>query len=112
MTLFYWREYRTQESLSITYGVSEGTVCESIKEIENILIKDSRFHLPGKKVLREGGAAIKIVLVDATECPLERPQKKTAGKLLGEKEMSHSEGSGFNKRIGQKCRMYLVWKGV
>jgi hypothetical protein len=51
LLLMYYREYRTQFHISITYGISESRVCEIIKEIESILIKDSRFHLPGKKAL-------------------------------------------------------------
>ena len=31
MTLMYWREYRTEFHIGITYGVSEATVCRTIK---------------------------------------------------------------------------------
>jgi hypothetical protein len=47
----YWREYRTEFHISLTYGVSEATVCRTIKKVENVLIKSGQFHLPGKKSL-------------------------------------------------------------
>src|ERR1051325_7266200 len=52
MVLMYWREYRTYEHIGETYALSEATVCRTVKQFENILIQDKRFHLPGKKALR------------------------------------------------------------
>lgn len=75
MVLMYWREYRSQAHIGATYGVSESTVCRTIKRFENILIGDTRFHLPGKKALRPGETVVEVVVVDATECPCERPKK-------------------------------------
>ena len=31
LTLMYWREYRTEFHIGLTYGVSEGIVCRTIK---------------------------------------------------------------------------------
>ena len=78
LTLMYWREYRTEFHISLTYGVSEATVCRTIKKVENVLVKSKQFHLPGKKVLQPSDTVIEIVLVDATEQPVERPQKGSA----------------------------------
>src|SRR5512135_1990374 len=52
MTLMYWREYRTEFHIGLTYGVSESTVCRTIKKVENVLIRSNQFHLPGKKALQ------------------------------------------------------------
>jgi hypothetical protein len=49
IVLMYYREYRTQYHIGITYGLSESRVCEIIKEIETIIVQDARYHLPGKK---------------------------------------------------------------
>jgi hypothetical protein len=38
MSLMYWREYRTEFHISLTYGVSESTVCRTIQKVENVLI--------------------------------------------------------------------------
>ena len=81
MVLMYWREYRTYEHIGETYGVSEATVCRTVQQFEDILLQDKRFHLPGKKALRESETVFEIVLIDATECPCERPKKKAAALL-------------------------------
>lgn len=39
LTLMCWREYRTEFHISLTYVVSEATVCRTIKKVENVLIK-------------------------------------------------------------------------
>jgi hypothetical protein len=75
----YWREYRTEFHIGLTYGVSEATVCRTIKKVENVLIQSKQFHLPGKKALQTSATIIEIVLVDATEQPVERPKKDNAG---------------------------------
>jgi hypothetical protein len=79
MTLMYWREYRTEFHIGLSYGVSEATVCRTIKKVEDVLIKSEQFHLPGKKVLQSSDTVIEIVLVDATEQPIERPKKDKKG---------------------------------
>ena len=75
MVLMYWREYRSQEHIGETYGVHKSTVSRTIREFEAILIKDARFHLPGKKALRTSDTIWEVILLDATECPIERPKK-------------------------------------
>jgi hypothetical protein len=79
MTLMYWREYRTEFHIGLSYGVSESTVCRTIQKVEDVLIKSEQFHLPGKKVLQSSDTVIEVVLVDATEQPIERPKKDNAG---------------------------------
>ncbi len=74
MTLKYLRQYVTQKELAFEFEVGEATVCDTIKWVEDTLIKDGSFSLPGKKVLLEDDS-IEVVLVDVTECPVERPQK-------------------------------------
>jgi hypothetical protein len=75
MTLMYWREYRTQFHIGQTYDLSESAVCRTINKIENALIQSGQFTLPGKKKLQESDMVIEIILVDATEQPIERPKK-------------------------------------
>jgi hypothetical protein len=75
MTLMYWREYRTQFHIGQTYDLSESAVCRTINKIENALIQSGQFTLPGKKKLQENDMVIEIILVDATEQPIERPKK-------------------------------------
>ena len=75
MTLMYWREYRTQFHIEGSYGISEATVCRTIKKVEDALMRSGEFRLPGKKVLQPSDTLIEIVLVDASEQPIERPKK-------------------------------------
>ena len=58
LTLMYWREYRTEFHIGLTYGVSEATVCRTIKKVENVLMKSGEFRLPGKKALRPSDTLI------------------------------------------------------
>jgi hypothetical protein len=92
LTLMYWHEYRTEFHIGLTYGVSEATVCRTIKKVENVLIQSKQFHLPGKKALQPSDTLIEVVLVDATEQPVERPQKGNAG-ITVEKRASHAEST-------------------
>ena len=79
LTLMYWREYRTEFHIGLTYGVSEATVCRTIKKVENALMKSGEFRLPGKKALQPSDTLIEVVLIDATEQPIERPKKSNDG---------------------------------
>jgi Helix-turn-helix of DDE superfamily endonuclease len=77
MTLEYWREYRTQFHIAHSYGVDEATVNRTIRWVEDTLIKSGAFSLPGKKALRTTDVEYSVVLVDATETPIERPKKNS-----------------------------------
>lgn len=66
LALMYWREYRTEFHIGLTYGVSESTMCRTIQKIENILIRSGQFRLPGKKALHASETLIEVVLFDAS----------------------------------------------
>jgi len=79
MTLMYWREYRTEFHIGVSYEVSEATVCRTIQKIENVLMQSGEFRLPGRKALQPSDTVIEVVLIDATEQAIERPKKSNAG---------------------------------
>lgn len=87
MTLEYLREYRTYFHISQSYGVSESAAYKTIKWIEGTLIKHPDFALPGRKELLKSDVEYELVLIDATETPIERPKKNknifTPGKRKG-----------------------------
>jgi hypothetical protein len=87
VTLKYYREYRTMESIGAEYGVSKSTICESIKWVENTLAKDKTFQLPDKKVLRETSDSIEYIVVDVTESPINRPKKGQKEYYSGKKSV-------------------------
>ena len=74
MTLEYLREYRTYFHISQNYGVSESTAYKVIKWVEETLIQHPDFSLPGRKALEENNN-YEVVMIDATETPIERPKK-------------------------------------
>ncbi len=100
LTLMYWREYRTEAHIAETYGVSESTVCRTIHAVEAALMRSGKFRLPGKKellkkellkkellkkALTKSDVEYQVVVVDATECPVERPQKSNVEAIAARK---------------------------
>jgi hypothetical protein len=83
MALEYWREYRTYLHIGTNYGLSESNTYYTIKWIEDVLIKDGTFSLPGKKALLDNASEFEIILPDATETPIERPKR---GKKISIRE--------------------------
>ena len=75
MALEYIREYRTYFHVASSYGISESSCYRNIKWIEESLIKHPDFALPGKKALLKSDMEYEVVLIDATETPIERPKK-------------------------------------
>lgn len=78
MTLEYWREYRTYFHIAQEFGISESTCYRNVKWIEEVLIEHPCFALPGRKALRQSEVVYEIIMIDATETPIERPKKTEA----------------------------------
>jgi hypothetical protein len=97
MTLEYLREYRTYFHLGKSYGLSESACYRNCRWIEDILIRSKTFSLPGKKVLLKSETEFEVILVDATETPIERPKKKGAMEKT-------------NKEQEQQAEKILFWK--
>jgi hypothetical protein len=85
ISLKYLREYRTMDSLAAEYGVCKGTVCLSIQWVEDTLVEDGRFALPGKKVLKRKSDSIQYIVVDVTESPINRPKEGQKEYYSGKK---------------------------
>lgn len=75
MALEYLREYRTYFHIAQSYGLSESNAYKICRWVEDTLVKDKCFALPGKKALLKSDDEIEVVLIDATESPIERPKK-------------------------------------
>ena len=84
MVLMYYRAYRTQYHIGITYGISESWVSEMIKEIESIIIQDARYNSQVRKNCCYRKNTFEEVLIDVSERPVERP-KKNAGIIQARK---------------------------
>lgn len=104
LALMDGREYRTHFHIAQTYQVSEATARRIIRQVENAVIpeqtrraffQDPRLHLSGKKHLlltARGGTDATVlkppvctVIVDVTECPVERPPKSNVGIIAERK---------------------------
>jgi hypothetical protein len=80
MALEYSREYRTYFHLGRSYGLSESACYRACRWVEDALIKSGKFSLPGKKALLKSDVEYALILIDASETPIERPKKKCARK--------------------------------
>ena len=85
MALEYLREYRTYFHLGKSYNLSESACYRSCRWVEDVLIKSGFFTLPGKKALLKSDTEYEVILIDATESPIERPKKK------GKTQKTHQE---------------------
>jgi hypothetical protein len=85
MALEYLREYRTYFHISQSYGLSESACYRNICWIEDVLIKSKVFSLPGRKTLLKSDNEYEVILIDATESPIERPKKNNANTILAKK---------------------------
>jgi hypothetical protein len=82
-TLEYLREYRTYAHIAASFGLDESNMYRTIRWAEETLIKSGIFSLPGKKALLKSDTEYEVILIDATETPVERPKR---GKKCGIQE--------------------------
>jgi hypothetical protein len=76
LALNYLRCYRTQIELSADYNLAESNVNRTIKKVEDALMKSRCFTLP-KRSITTADEHFNWVIIDATECSIERPKKKS-----------------------------------
>ena len=88
MTLEYLREYRTYFHIGQSYDLSESNAYQTIKWVEDTLIRDGTFSLPGKKSLLKDDMEYELVLIDATETPVERPKRGKENGTPGRKSVT------------------------
>jgi Helix-turn-helix of DDE superfamily endonuclease len=81
LSLEYLRDYPTYLRLSVNWDIHESTAKRINNRVEDILIKDPQFHVPGKKALLEN-PNLEVVVVDASERPIERPKKATQARQV------------------------------
>ena len=88
-TLEYLREYRTYAHIAASYGIAESNIYRGIKWVEDTMIQDGTFSLPGRKATLKSDTEYEVVLVDATESPIERPKKSKDSTIPGRKSGTH-----------------------
>lgn len=75
IALCYWREYRTYRHIAFDYGVGKTAVGDSIRWVEDTLLRDSSFTLPSRLKYERSGSEIETLVVDVTEQEIERPKR-------------------------------------
>ncbi|WP_109234880.1 IS5 family transposase [Orientia tsutsugamushi] len=86
MALEYLREYHTYFHIGQNYGISESSAYKAVKWVEDTIVKHPNFALPGCKALMKSDMNYEVVLIDATETPIERPKKKQKFYYSGKKK--------------------------
>ena len=76
------------QHIASDYGVSKTAIWKSIRWAEEILIKSKEFSLPSKRKLLEN-TSVQAVLVDVTECEIERPKKNKKCIIRARKKSIH-----------------------
>ncbi len=94
MVLEYLREYRTYFHIGQNYGISESSTYKAVKWVEDTLVKHPNFALPGRKALMKSDMNYEVVLIDATESPIEKP-KKNKNSIIQERR----KGMVFSPRV-------------
>ncbi|SPR07830.1 IS5 family transposase ISOt6 [Orientia tsutsugamushi] len=96
MVLEYLREYRTYFHIGQKYGISESSAYKAVKLVEDTIVKHQNFALPGHKALMKSDMNYEVVLIDATESPIERP-KKTTILLFRKEEKTYTKNSNSGR---------------
>ena len=88
LCLEYLREYRTYYHIGISYGMSESSAHRLITQTEDVLIKSQEFSLPKRKEL-EDNLDIEVILIDASEHPIQRPKKSKEDTIVVKRKDTH-----------------------
>jgi hypothetical protein len=64
------------DSFAVEYGICKGSICLAVQWVEDTLVKDGTFALPGKKKLKRKSASIQYLVVDVRESPINRRKKE------------------------------------
>ena len=86
LTIMYYREYRTYFHTGISFGISEATAYRTVTRIEYILSDHPDLQLPEKQSLQNETTEFEVVLIDATESPVERPTENQEDFYSGKKK--------------------------
>ena len=108
-TLEYLREYHTYAHIAANYDVAESNIYRWIRWVEDTLIKDGTFSLPGRKALLKSDVESEAILVDAAETPIERPQK-TEEILLRQEKTTYLKNSTVDKSRNRSDYLFDVRK--
>jgi hypothetical protein len=87
VALEYWREYRSQFHIGISWGLHETTVGRIVRKVEDVLIKSGTFRLPSQRHLYQPGWQWNVLVVDVGEMEIERPKKNRSVTTVANKSV-------------------------
>lgn len=82
MLILYYRSYVTQMFIGFLFGIDDSRVCRIIRKLEPVLAKVMAI----KKERHLSREELESLIIDATEQPCERPQKKQKAHYSGKKK--------------------------
>lgn len=89
VALEYWREYRSQFHIGVSWGIHETTVSRIVRKVEDLLVKCGKFRLPSQRQLYQAGWEWKVMMVDVGEIEIERPKKNRNAITVVSKSAIH-----------------------
>ncbi len=88
VALEYWREYRSQFHIGVSWGIHETTVGRIIRKVEDLLVKCGKFRLPSQRQLYQPGWEWSVMVVDVGEMEIERPKKNKNAITVASKNVT------------------------
>jgi len=88
VALEYWREYRSQFHIGVSWGIHETTVGRIVTKVENLLIKCGKFRLPSRRQLYQPGWEWSVMVVDVGEIEIEHPKKNKNNTIVASKSVT------------------------
>ncbi|MBM0741311.1 transposase family protein [Phormidium sp. CLA17] len=88
VALEYWREYRSQFHIGVSWGLHETTVGRIVRKVEDLLVKCGKFRLPSQRQLYQPGWEWKVMMVDVGEIEIERPKKNRNATTAANKNVT------------------------
>lgn len=88
VALEYWREYRSQFHIGVSWGLHETTVGRIVRKVEDLLVKCGQFRLPSQRQLYQPGWEWKVMMVDVGEIEIERPKKNRNATTAANKNVT------------------------
>jgi hypothetical protein len=82
MLMLYYRSYITQMFIAFLFGIDDSRVCRIIQKLEPILAKEMALT----KTKHLSKEEVESLIIDATEQPIERPQKNQKKYYSGKKK--------------------------
>ena len=86
ITLLYMRQYMTMFVIGTMYGINKSTVMRIYNRTLDTVIRSGYCRLEGRRAARDGD----LELIDATECPINRPKHGQKRKYSGKKNTTRT----------------------